>query len=87
MAERRGRIADYRPPLADVLTTLPQLHLTRLLLPAVTRIVAQARVTIYDALYVALAEKEACELVTADDKLLKNLGPQFPFVVPLASLP
>jgi predicted nucleic acid-binding protein len=45
------------------------------------------RVGIYDCLYVALAEKEGCELITADDKLLKNLQPQSPFIVPLASLP
>ena len=35
----------------------------------------------------ALAEQEACELITADDKLVKNLQPHFPFIQPLASLP
>jgi len=34
-----------------------------------------------------LAEREKCELITADDKLLKNLQPQFPFLVLLSSLP
>jgi predicted nucleic acid-binding protein len=38
-------------------------------------------------LYVALAERERCELVTADDKLVRNLQPTFPFVRPLAALP
>ena len=38
-------------------------------------------------LYIALAEREHCELVTADDKLVRNLQPHFPFVVSLASLP
>ena len=41
----------------------------------------------YDCLYVALAEREGCELVTADDKLVKKLGPTFPFLVPLAAMP
>jgi predicted nucleic acid-binding protein len=45
------------------------------------------RVGICDCLYVALAEQEKCELVTSDDKLIKNLQPQFPFIVALASLP
>ena len=43
--------------------------------------------SVYDCLYLTLAERENCGLVTADDKLVKNLGKQFPFIVPLASLP
>jgi hypothetical protein len=38
-------------------------------------------------LYVALAEREGCELVTADQKSINNLAPHFPFIVPLAPLP
>lgn len=38
-------------------------------------------------MYVALAEREGCELVTDDQKLIANLKPQFPFIVPLTSLP
>ena len=41
----------------------------------------------YDCLYVALAEREGCELITADQKSINNLAPHFPCVVPLASLP
>lgn len=36
---------------------------------------------------VALAEREACELVTADTRLLANLKPKFPFIIDLASRP
>lgn len=35
----------------------------------------------------ALAEREPCQFVTADGKLIKNLQAQFPFIVSLASLP
>jgi predicted nucleic acid-binding protein len=42
---------------------------------------------VYDALYVALAEREGCELVTADDKLVNALQSKMPFVIPLANLP
>ena len=45
------------------------------------------RIGFYDCLYVALAERENCELVTADDKLIRNLQKTFPFVRDLATLP
>lgn len=45
------------------------------------------RVGVYDCVYVALAEREGCELVTADDRLVRNLQPHFPFIVALSSLP
>ena len=45
------------------------------------------RCGVYDCLYVALAEKEGCELVTADDKLVKTLKKKFPLILELASLP
>ena len=41
----------------------------------------------YDCLYVALAEREGCQLITADQKSINNLAPHFPFILPLASLP
>jgi len=40
-----------------------------------------------DCLYVALAEREGCELVTADSRLLNSLQPSFPALLDLASLP
>jgi predicted nucleic acid-binding protein len=47
----------------------------------------QARHNFYDCLYVALAEQEGCELLTADAKLITNLQPTFPFITSLATLP
>lgn len=41
----------------------------------------------YDCLYVALAEQEKCEFVTADDKLVNNVQKQFPFVRHLSTFP
>jgi predicted nucleic acid-binding protein len=87
IAERRGRIAPGTFPglLADVLKTCPQLHDAGPLLSRVVAIVSAARVSVYDALYVALAEREACELLTADDRLARSL-PSHPIVL-LSSLP
>jgi predicted nucleic acid-binding protein len=47
-------------------------------------IASQTRASVYDALYVALAEREGCQLATADEKLIKAL-PGFP-IVSLTSL-
>jgi predicted nucleic acid-binding protein len=71
----------------SVMTDTPALHAHITLLDRAYQIASPARIGIYDCLYVALAEQEGCELVTADDKLLKNLQPGFPFIVSLASLP
>jgi predicted nucleic acid-binding protein len=35
----------------------------------------------------ALAEREGCEFVTADDKLVAKLQSQFRFIIALSSLP
>ena len=88
-AERQGRVAVAKGGLllADILTTLPVLDPSLPLLMRACEISSQARIGVYDCLYVALAEREGCELITADDKLVKNLQSRFPFIVPLASLP
>jgi predicted nucleic acid-binding protein len=88
-AERLRRITPQQGALAlaDLLTVQPDLHSFVPLLPRAYEISSNMRQGVYDCLYVALAEREKCELLTADDKLLKNLGPQFPFIVSLSSLP
>ena len=88
-AERQGRIAvsDAATFWIDVMKTAPLFMASIPLTPRAIEISSQMRVGVYDCLYVALAEQEKCEFVTADDKLVKNLQPHFPFIVPLSSLP
>jgi predicted nucleic acid-binding protein len=88
-AERQGRITTAQGAifLRDLLRNPPQLHSSYVLLPRAYDISSQFRIGAYDCLYVALAEREGCELVTSDDKLIKNLQSQFPFIISLASLP
>jgi predicted nucleic acid-binding protein len=88
-AERQGRItpAEGTSFVADLLAELPALHPSVPLLPRAYVLSSLSRHGVYDCMYVALAEREGCELVTADDKLVKNLSAQFPFLVPLASMP
>jgi hypothetical protein len=61
--------------------------LTTALLLRAADISSTARVGVYDCLYVALAEREGCELVTADTRLLATFKTTFPFIIDLASLP
>ncbi len=72
-AERKGIIKQGEAAilLADILSTPPDLHPVRPLLPRAVDISSQMRVGYYDCLYVALAERENCRMVTAD-------GPRFP---------
>jgi predicted nucleic acid-binding protein len=72
---------------ADVMSTPPILHPYVPLVSRAITISSQTRSALLDCLYVALAEREGCALVTADDKLVNNLQKHFPFIVPLASLP
>jgi predicted nucleic acid-binding protein len=88
-AERQRLIpvGDARPLLGRVMRTPPVIHPYEPLLDRAVDISSQTRSGLYDCLYVALAEREGCELVTDDQKLNANLKPHFSFIVPLASLP
>ncbi len=88
-AERQLRIippagwAGWRTVMADC----PLLYPAFPLLPRAYAVASTARIGVYDCLYVALAEREGCQLITADARLTTNLGSRFPFIVSLASLP
>jgi predicted nucleic acid-binding protein len=88
-AERQNLIpvGDARRLIADVLSTAPVLHAIDPLLYRAVDISSQTRSAFYDCLYVSLAEREGCELLTADDKLIRNLHSQFPFIIHLSALP
>lgn len=90
VAERRGRIGlgDATRLFRAFLQQVPALHPAwPALLPRAHALAEATVASVYDCLYVALAEREGCAMVTADDKLVKNLQPRFPFIVALASLP
>lgn len=88
-AERQARITPVQGAklLTNMLNHLPSQHPYLPLLPRAYAISSAVRIGVYDCLYVALAEQEGCELITSDDKLLRNLQLQFPFIVSLASMP
>jgi predicted nucleic acid-binding protein len=86
-AERTRRIAvgNGYSLWQSLLTDVPAFYPHAPLLDRAYQIASPARVAIYDCLYVALAERERCEIVTADDRLGKNLQGAYPFVRALSS--
>lgn len=72
--------------LSDILRTSPLLHVYDAFLFRATEISSRVRSGLHDCLYIALAEREGCEFVTVDDKLLKNVQKDFPFVIHLATV-
>lgn len=88
-AERQGIIVSPAGAvkLTDVLRSVPVLHPYLPLLTRAFDIASAGRIGVYDCLYVALAEREGCELVTADDRLVRNLRASFPFLLPLSAMP
>jgi predicted nucleic acid-binding protein len=88
-AERQRRItpAEGAQFLTDLLRMLPLMHASLPLLPRAYEISSQIRIGVYDCLNVALAEREKCQLITADDRLVKNLSTPFPFILSISSLP
>ncbi len=71
--------------LADIMQTPPALHPYLSLLARTTAISSETRLGVYDCVYVALAERERCEVVTADLRLVNVLQKDFPFVIPLSA--
>lgn len=85
-AERRGVLlpGEATGLISDIVLNGPGLHPYLDLLPRAVEISSAEKIGVYDCLYVALAEKEGYDLVTADEKLMKNL-PGYP-IVALSSL-
>lgn len=88
-AERQGRItpAEGVCHFQDILATLPSLHAYLPLLPRAYQLSSLTYQGVYDCLYVALAEREGCELITSDIKMVNKLAGSFPFIKSLTSLP
>jgi predicted nucleic acid-binding protein len=88
-AERQGRIKTGEAArfLVDILRAAPTLHPTPpLLLRAIALAIATRR-AVYDCAYLALAEAEGCELLTADYQFARGLRTSYPFIVSLVALP
>ena len=57
------------------------------LLDDALRLAYEHQRTVYDALYLALAQREGCDLITADERLYNAVKNQLPWVKGLHNLP
>ena len=88
-AERQRRIGPGEAVvfLGSILRTAPLISPTPPLLVRAIEIALPSKQAVYDCLYLALAEAEGCEMVSADDQFVRKLRPTFPFLIRLADLP
>lgn len=88
-AERQRRIGAGEAAifLNDVLSAAPVLYPSLPLLTRAIEIAISSKKAVYDCIYLALAEAEGCELVTADDQFARGLRASYPFIVSLVALP
>jgi predicted nucleic acid-binding protein len=86
-AERTKRInvGEARTLYASIAADIPALHPYLPLMPRAGEIASRHRVALYDCLYIALAEREACEVITVDQGIL-SLQSQFSFIIALLSV-
>jgi predicted nucleic acid-binding protein len=71
--------------LDDILSTAPQLFPYRSFLYQGTEISSRTRSGFYDCLLIALAQQENCEVLTADERFVRNVQKQYPFVRSIAT--
>lgn len=83
-----GRIAE--PDALDALRRfrglpVPLVEETPVLLEEACRLANKYRCTLYDAIYLQLAEDLNWNFITADDKLHRRLRTQVPYMMPLSA--
>jgi predicted nucleic acid-binding protein len=86
-AQWRRLVPDAWRLWLDVMTTVPHLFPSLPLTPRAFKIATKARIGVYDCLYVALAERDECEMVTTDARLRNSLQPSYPFIISLPNVP
>jgi predicted nucleic acid-binding protein len=85
--QRQRLLPDARALWDEIMIDAPVLAPILPLMDRALEISIAKRHNFYDCLYVVLAERERCELLTADTKLITNLQASFPFITSLATLP
>src|SRR5439155_11237944 len=88
-AERQGRIkaGEALVFFHDIIRNAPLISATAPLLVRAIELSLSTRQAVYDCIYIALAEDEGCEMVSADDQLLRKLRASFPFLIRLSDIP
>ncbi len=79
--------AEARQAYVAIARDAPKLQPSVPLLGDAFDLALQHRRAVYDCLYLALAIREQCRLVTADEALVRQLQPVYGCLVALSSLP
>jgi len=82
---KRIKVGEAKTLYASIAADIPALHPYLRLMPRAGEIASRHRVALYDCLYIALAEREACEIIAVDQGII-NLQSQFSFIRALSSL-
>jgi predicted nucleic acid-binding protein len=87
-AERSARIKKGESAilLRDILHNAPVFHPSNPLLVRAMEIAIDTRQAVYDCIYLALAEADHSELLTADDVFARRVRSSYPFIVSLKDL-
>ncbi len=88
-AERQNAIGPGEAELflVDLVRVQVPLHPSSPLLRRAAAIALSTRLSFYASLNLALAEREKCDLLTADQKVIRNARKSFSFVIDFASIP
>jgi predicted nucleic acid-binding protein len=80
-AHRSGKVAVQDLPFTylEMFRQQPVISPVTTYLPNAFKIASQIRVSVYDAIYLAMSQQESCLLITADQKLI-NAAPGFSFL-------
>lgn len=72
-AERRGILTAEEgvAHFTALLKGLPEIHASLPLLPRAYELSSQMRLGVFDCLYISLAEREQCQVVTADQRIIQ----------------
>ena len=84
--ERKGTVVAPDSLYDEVMLDAPQFFSSLPLMMRAMEIARMARIAVYDCVYVALAEREGCDLITADQRVINALGTKMNFIVALSSL-
>lgn len=83
---REISVSEAKESYLDFLNLGMPLESTSLIAEEAFRLATEEQHPVYDTLYVSLALSRGCELVTADETLVRKLGNKFPQIRSLGSL-
>ncbi|MGH9557060.1 MAG: type II toxin-antitoxin system VapC family toxin [Terriglobales bacterium] len=83
---RKIAYSEARQSYQDFLDLALDLRPVSSLAPLALDIALTGKHTFYDSLYVALALEEQCELITADERMVRGFQSRYPFVRPLDAI-